>query len=387
MRRRTRMFECSLWNLGLWGDARRHRVGRERDLRRFAFQPEVLERRALLTTITRSGGVGGITETLPLPADLNLVTFTWENYSIPDEFQVQQGGQRIAGDVGLHSGGRTGKTVVAKIGSTTSLTVKVTAPTQGTAWDFTVDASAVELHVDAKLGDVTKVDIGKIFQTSTGLTLGSVGLDPSTFQLVSMTNPKGKVAEIDNWQDELENGVFYFVPTVTGTPLDYLATHTTDAGLGDSELRLRGTVTDDGGTTRQIEFPVEFTVTDGFSTTGDNQVNGAGTTKLDIYRHQQRLAYLGYPGANGNPLAVDGGCGATRRTPSGCSAWRPPRISRHRGSCTSNTKRVQAEHQQALTHRPGSTCRRSRGSTGTASGSTVSPKRATCSPTPRPLST
>src|SRR5262245_20195172 len=171
---------------------------------------EQLENRVLLSVISGSGGVGGTTQTLDLPAELNLVTFTWQNYSIPDEFRLEYHGSRIAGDVGLQSGGNTGKTVIAANMSPDHVTVKVTAPTQGTAWDFTVSATPVELQVNAKLGDVTKVNIGQMFKNVTGVTLGAVGLDPTSFQFVSTTNARGKVADIDNWQNELKTGVFYF---------------------------------------------------------------------------------------------------------------------------------------------------------------------------------
>ncbi|WP_182830391.1 pre-peptidase C-terminal domain-containing protein [Tautonia rosea] len=275
----------------------------------------------MLSTISESGGVGGTSKTLTLPSSLNLVEFSWENYSIPDEFQILHGSQRIAGNVGLQSGGASGRTVVAARSSNDQLSIKVTAPREGTAWDFTVQVMPVELKVDAKLGDVTKVSIDWLFRTTTGQTLDSVGLDPTTFQFVSTTNARGKVAQVDNWQDELKRGVFYFVPTVSGTPLPYGQSHTNDAGLGTSELYIRGTITDPSDSSvssREIEIPVVFNVTAGFSTSFPDPelrqtipaVDGAGTTRLDIFRQQQRLAYLGYPGGSaGNPLIVDGNSG------------------------------------------------------------------------------
>ncbi len=115
------------------------------------------------------------------------------------------------------------------------------------------------------------------------MTLQAVVLDPNSFQLVNMANPRGKVAEIDNWPSELKKGILYFAPTVTGTPLNYGETHTTDTGLGSSELFIRGTVTDADGS-RAVEFPIKITVTDGLSTSfSDTElqqtipaVNGAG---------------------------------------------------------------------------------------------------------------
>lgn len=334
---------------------------KKRNLRRF-FSPssETLESRELLAAspIIRSGGVGGITESLSLPSDLNLIKFTWQNYSIKDEFQIQYQGRRIAGDVGVQSGGHTGKTVFAGNNSTAgALAIKVTAPTQGTAWDFTVSADPLELKVDAKLGDVTKVSIGKLIKDASGFTMDSVGIDPKTFQFVSTTNAKGSVAEVDQWQNELKKGIFYFVPKVAGTPLAYGTNHTasTDAGIGDSELRVRATVTNKYGAqaaTYQIEFPIKFSVTDGFSTSlpdpevaigpAPPAVNGAGTTKLDIYRQEQRLAYLGFPGSGGTPLSVDGTAGADE------GAWAMKLFSIALDPATSPTSRgsVQSPAQQ-----------------------------------------
>ncbi|MEJ7593502.1 MAG: hypothetical protein WKF77_18330 [Planctomycetaceae bacterium] len=60
-------------------------------------------------------------------------------------------------------------------------------------------------------------------------------------------------------------------------------------------------------TNNGIELPITFRITDGFSTSGDNIVT-LEKKKLDIYRQEQRLAYLGFPGgyAPGNALNVDG---------------------------------------------------------------------------------
>lgn len=272
-------------------------------------------------TVTQSGGTLSTPAIYPLPlsADLNLITYYWENYGIPDEFRLEYNGQRIAGDVGLTSGGHSGKTVFASPNSTaTQLTIKVTAPNQGTAWDFSVSASPVELHVDAKLGDVTKVSIQQQFKMATGQSLDSLGLDPKSFQLVNMSNAKGKVAEVDNWQNELKKGIFYFVPKVNGTPLPFNQQHTSDPGLGESELRIRAKVSSlyrpELGVF-DVEFPIKFSVIDGKSTAFSDPelmqtvpaVYGPGKTKLDFYRQEQRLAYLGFPGGkNGAPIIVDG---------------------------------------------------------------------------------
>jgi uncharacterized repeat protein (TIGR01451 family) len=284
---------------------------------------ERLEARQLLASISDSGGVGGTSKSLSLTADLNLVTFRWENFSIPDEFQILQSGRRIAGDVGLQSSGNSGTTIVSARSSggqqtSNQLQIKVTAPREGTAWNFAVSAEPVGLIAEAKLGDVTGISIDDLFmKASRGTTLSGLGFDMTSLEIVNMSNAKGKVAEVDDWKGVLQSkGVFYFVPTVNGTPLNYGETNRTDPGVGESQLFVRGTVnppfSSDGP--RQVEFPIKIVVTNGFSTSFADPglmrtvpaVEGAGKTKLDIYRQEQRLAYLGYPQESGTPLLVDG---------------------------------------------------------------------------------
>lgn len=247
--------------------------------------------------ISDGGGQGGTNRTIPLEAaSLTLVRFSWQNYSIPDEFQILYEGKRIAGNVGLQSGGDSGERIVFKNNSN-ELTVKVTAPLQGTAWDFIVETLPLEITINGFLGDVVEVDLLKEFQKR-GISIQDAGLDPNGFGLQSNSNNKGTVAEIDNFQNILKAGKFYFVPTVTGTPLQ-LGQARSDAGIGESTLTI---------TNGNIEIPIKFNITDSFSTSGDNRVT-VGNQRLDIYRQQQRLSYLGFPGNNGNPLTVDGETG------------------------------------------------------------------------------
>jgi hypothetical protein len=252
--------------------------------------------------ISEYGFQGGTTRTIPLESQgLNLVKFRWENYSIPDEFQILYEGKRIAGNVGPQSGGGSGEKIVAKKNSN-ELTVKVTAPIEGTAWNFDVETLPMEITINGFLGDVIQVDLVKEF-TSRGITLQEAGLNPNGFGLNSNNNNRGKVAQIDNFQNDLKTGKFYFVPTVTGTPLQFGQARS-DAGIGESTLTI---------TNGNIEIPVKFNITDGFSSGAplqgplitDNRVT-FGTQKLDIYRQEQRLAYLGFPQKSGAALTVNG---------------------------------------------------------------------------------
>ncbi len=243
--------------------------------------------------ISGDGGQGGTSEKIALESQgLNLVNFSWENYSIPDEFQILYEGKRIAGNVGLQSGGGSGKRLVAKK-SSNDLDVKVTAPLEGTAWTFNVETLPLEIKIDGLLGDVIEIDIIKEFNKLgvSAQDLQDAGLNLNGFGLKNNSNDKGKVAEIDNFQDELKKGKFYFVPTTTGTPLVFGQTRN-DAGIGESSLTL---------TNGTVEIPIKLKIQDGY----EEKVT-FGTKKLDLYRQEQRLSYLGFPQNSGNPLNING---------------------------------------------------------------------------------
>ncbi|MCA2683274.1 MAG: pre-peptidase C-terminal domain-containing protein [Microcystis sp. M038S2] len=222
-----------------------------------------------------------------------MVKFSWENYSVPDEFQITYEGIRIGGNVGPQRGGGSGERIVATKNSN-ELTVKVTAPTEGTLWDFDVETLPLEININGLLGDVIEVDLLKEF-VKQGISIQDAGLDPNGFGLKSNNNNRGQVAQIDDFQNVLKTGKFYFVPTVNGTPRQ-LNQPRSDAGIGESTLTI---------TNGNIEIPVKFNITDSFSTAGDNRVT-FGTKKLDIYRQEQRLSYLGFPQQSGAAITVNG---------------------------------------------------------------------------------
>lgn len=255
---------------------------------------QALETRTLMAVFSANGGKGGTSGPLALEPGLNLVQFQWQNFSIPDEFQIDYQGKRIAGDIGLRPNGEQGSKVIALKNTGSNLNIKVTAPLEGTAWNFRVETKPFELKVDGFLGDVIKVDIVNLLNKA-GVSLPAADFKADGFGLKDLTFDQGEVARIDGMQDELKKGVFYFVPKVTGEALDYGANRA-DKGLGDITL----TATNNGQ-----EFPIKLHVSDGFSSTGDNAVT-FGDKKLDIYRQEQRLAYLGFPGKDSLPLNIDG---------------------------------------------------------------------------------
>ncbi|MEJ7593501.1 MAG: hypothetical protein WKF77_18325 [Planctomycetaceae bacterium] len=122
-----------------------------------------------------------------------------------DEFQVLYRDLRIVGDVGLQSGGDSGTTFVTAVNSSDELTVKVTAPKDGTAWNFRVETQPVVLEAGGFLGDVVKVDVVDLLRRAgvsvrePGVSTGGMELIPNEFGLKSTTNIR-VVAQVDDWE-------------------------------------------------------------------------------------------------------------------------------------------------------------------------------------------
>ncbi len=142
--------------------------------------------------------------------------------------------------------------------------------------------------VNGKLGDVIKVDVPKLLE-AIGVSLA--GLDPTGYGLKAMSNDRGRVAE---HVGDLAKGMFYFLPATIGIPLDYGATRA-DPGIGESTLVV---------TNGTREFTITFSITDGASIAGENAVRLSWNDNIALYQQSQRLRYLGFPGSNGQPLAV-----------------------------------------------------------------------------------
>jgi uncharacterized repeat protein (TIGR01451 family) len=96
-------------------------------------------------SISDGGGEGGTNQQLrldPLPAGQTskgnvTVEYFYQHYTIPDQFTLLYDGKNIFDTGGLVSGSRSGKVTFAR-GNSDFITVKVTAPRTGTAWDFSV---------------------------------------------------------------------------------------------------------------------------------------------------------------------------------------------------------------------------------------------------------
>ncbi len=243
-------------------------------------------------SLSGSGGVGGTNKTLqldPLPqgqTERNVtLTYFYEHYSIPDQFQVRYAGKDIVNTGGLVSGSKTGNVTFKQVQGQDFLNIVVTAPQSGTAWDFSVSTDNAQINFNGLVGDVIKLDLGK---QSGNVTLKSLP-NSSKGKLI---NEKGENAIVGSVYTTL-----YYVPTVNGA----ISSYGQDKGHPGI-----GQVTFDVEDQDQKSLTVSVNVTDGFSKTDGSNPVKTGTGKLDIYTQQQRLAYLGFPDSSGSPLVVDG---------------------------------------------------------------------------------
>ncbi|WP_406695604.1 hypothetical protein V5E97_31805 [Singulisphaera sp. Ch08] len=136
-----------------------------------------------------------------------------------------------------------------------------------------------------RTGDVIGVDLRKQAPGSS-FVLTTVGGQAVPAGATRIDLPQGTILLPEHFGGQLfaTSGVLYFLPNPDGL------------NIGDGNVWpgfqgiLNGTILVDG----QVR-PLEIAVLDGYSPTGANQVTvGAGA--LDIYRVQQRLRYLGFPG-------------------------------------------------------------------------------------------
>lgn len=246
-----------------------------------------------------SGGVGGTNKTLqldPLPPGqtekIVTLSYFYEHYSIPDQFQVRYAGKDIVNTGGLVSGSKTGNVTFKQVQGQDFLNIVVTAPQSGTAWYFSVSTDNAQINFNGLVGDVIKLDLGK---QSGNVTLKSLP-NSSKGKLI---NEKGENAIVGSVYTTL-----YYVPTVNGAISSYGQ---------DKQHPGIGQVSFDVEDQTKKSITVQVSVTDGFSKSGGANPVKTGTGKLDLYTQQQRLAYLGFPGSSGNPLVVDGVTGGNTK--------------------------------------------------------------------------
>jgi hypothetical protein len=87
-----------------------------------------------------SGGQGVTTRNVDLLVRSGTFTVTYNMYSIPDQLDISYEGETIYTTGGLVSG--TGSQAVTYAGNSTTISVLLTAPNSGTAWEFSVQCPA-----------------------------------------------------------------------------------------------------------------------------------------------------------------------------------------------------------------------------------------------------
>jgi uncharacterized repeat protein (TIGR01451 family) len=251
-------------------------------------------------SLSGSGGVGGTNKTLQLdplaPGQTKKIvtlTYFYEHYTIPDQFEVRYAGKPIFSTKTLVSGTKSGILTFEQVQGEDFLNIVVTAPQSGTAWDYSVSTEAKEITVQGLLGDVIEINLGK--------QAGSMKFNPTSAELTAL-NAKGKLID-EKGNDAISGNQYdtlYYVPKVSGTILTYGQARPVDLGLGEVTFSVEDQ--------DQKSITVKVNVTDGFSVAnGSNPViTTAQAGTLDEYSQEQRLAYLGFPTKNGNPITVNG---------------------------------------------------------------------------------
>ena len=146
--------------------------------------------------------------------------------------------------------------------------------------------SPTTVNINGLLGDVIKVVLN---QQGSNFTLKSLP-NATNGKLI---NDKGEDAKIGSVQ-----GTLYYVPKIIGDIRTYGQGHQSDPGLSG--------VTFDVQDQSQKSLTINVNVTDDFSTTSGSNPVTFGAGKIDIYRQEQRLAYLGFPRNSGTSLNVNG---------------------------------------------------------------------------------
>lgn len=192
-------------------------------------------------------------------------------------------------------------------GRTNTLTFALAAGSTGLQSQVRIDN--VRLESDnaflGRTGDVIPVDLKS---KTGGASFELIGFDPVPTSIVTestgdwlLRNDEGQVYGRVVFPERLgeapfrSSGRFYFLPgTVPDGVLDE----------DPSSAGVQGVVL---GRVKVDDQAREFQIVVGpdFSSRGPNVVTG-GTTSLEIMRLQQRLRFLGYPGADGAMLLVDG---------------------------------------------------------------------------------
>ena len=162
------------------------------------------------------------------------------------------------------------------------------------------------VRIDGMLGDVIKINLRRALPRDDNGVLARA----RNWNITGLTD--GRIARnadgtiLSEGGSFARNGVFFFLPDI-GSPSTSTrrATATFSATLIDSA----------GNVFPNVKGHLEINVVPGYSTGGRDAVS-IGFTRLDVYRQQQRLRFLGYQDQKGNSpqlLQVDGDIGPKTR--------------------------------------------------------------------------
>jgi uncharacterized repeat protein (TIGR01451 family) len=175
-------------------------------------------------SLSGSGGEGGTTRTITLPAlpqgqsSKGSITVKWsyEHFSIPDQFAISYEGKDIFTTGGLVPGRNSGTRTIPR-GNSNEVIVKVTAPTSGTAWNFTASAEpcadTTPLNIQAVGGMFEDKDGDGDCEFSGTVTIGR------TDGTASLIRIEGASVEYDDKEVRVKNGTVFSAIGSVSAPL------------------------------------------------------------------------------------------------------------------------------------------------------------------------
>ena len=229
-------------------------------------------------SISGSGGEGGTTRTITLPAlpqgqsSKGSITVKWsyEHFSVPDQFAISYEGKDIFTTGGLVPGRNSGTRTIPR-GNSNEVIVKVTAPTSGTAWNFTASAEpcadTTPLNIQAVGGMFEDKDGDGDCEFSGTVTIGR------TDGTASLIRIEGASVEYDDKEVRVKSGTVFSAIGSVSAPLfsgsftipfaTSRSTSLTESGSSATDFKLGGLDVDFKSIfidKNQIRFGTEFSL-------------------------------------------------------------------------------------------------------------------------------
>ncbi|MBE9257518.1 putative Ig domain-containing protein [Dolichospermum sp. LEGE 00246] len=169
----------------------------------------------------------------------------------------------------------------------------------------------VELTLDwnGKLGDIVTVNFQDKLEELKNTSCPDSDTKFKGFTDANITDGKDRIAQYDNekWKNDLKDGIIRFIPRLSdqGTfSLPSILEYGKDFPSSTGKI-----VLDDG----KYKLTINLNLQPGYTSLGATLPSGLstdvvtfGSSQLDKYRQEQRLAYLGFPAQSGLRLDVNG---------------------------------------------------------------------------------